>query len=263
MRGPVDVVFKALADPTRRALLDRLDESNGQTLGELCENFAITRQAVMKHLAVLEAANLVVAIRRGREKLHYLNPVPINEIHERWIGKYERHHVEALSTLKRSLEETGKTEEERGMDKPGFVYVTYIDTTPEKLWEALTNPEFTRQYWGGTSIESDWKKGSPVKYINYKGGLDIEGEVIAAKRPSLLSYGWRSTPPTRVTFLMEPYGAVMRLTVTHEGFEPGSKEYEDTRQGWIAIMSNLKSLLETGRPLFPTRSSIPGASEPA
>ena len=98
-------VFKALADPNRRQLLDRLHADNGQTLGELCQNLAMTRQAVTKHLARLEAANLVATVWRGREKLHYLNPVPIGEIYERWIGKYERHRVRALSELKKALEE--------------------------------------------------------------------------------------------------------------------------------------------------------------
>ena len=101
----MDAVFKALADPSRRLLLDRLYADNGQTLGELCENLKMTRQAATKHLALLEAANLVVTMRRGREKLHYLNPVPIHEIHERWIGKFERHRLRALHELKRRLEE--------------------------------------------------------------------------------------------------------------------------------------------------------------
>ena len=100
----MDAVFKALADPSRRQLLDRLHARNGQTLGEMCERLAMTRQAVSKHLAVLEAANLVVAIKRGREKLHYLNPVPIHEIAERWIDKYERGRLQALSELKKKLE---------------------------------------------------------------------------------------------------------------------------------------------------------------
>ena len=101
----VDAVFKALSDLSRRQLLDRLFAQNGQTLGELCRQMDMTRQAVSKHLAVLEEARLVVTVRRGREKLHYLNPVPIGEIHERWIGKYERHRVRALNELKRALEE--------------------------------------------------------------------------------------------------------------------------------------------------------------
>ena len=101
----MDLVFKALADPTRRKLLDRLHAGNGQTLGELCERLAMTRQAVSKHLVLLEAANLVVTLRRGREKLHYLNPVPIHGIAQRWIGKFERSRLDALSELKKKLEE--------------------------------------------------------------------------------------------------------------------------------------------------------------
>src|SRR6267378_7899260 len=102
----MDEVFKALADPTRRKLLDRLHADDGQTLGQLCQRLAMTRQAVTKHLVLLEEANLVATVRRGREKLHYLNPVPIHEIAERWIGKFERHRLQALSDLKKGLEET-------------------------------------------------------------------------------------------------------------------------------------------------------------
>ena len=104
----MDEVFRALADPTRRELLDRLRADNGQTLGELCERLAMSRQAVTKHLAILEAANLVATVRRGREKLHYLNPVPIGEIYDRWIGKYEKARIAALADLKRALEESGE-----------------------------------------------------------------------------------------------------------------------------------------------------------
>ena len=100
-------VFRALADPTRRQLLDRLHAENGQTLSELCEPERMSRQAVMKHLAILEDANLVVTMRRGREKLHYLNPAPIAELYERWIGKYEQSHVQALAQLKAALEGSG------------------------------------------------------------------------------------------------------------------------------------------------------------
>jgi DNA-binding transcriptional ArsR family regulator len=100
----MDDVFRALADPVRRQLLDSLHARNGQTLGELCEGHDMSRQAVTKHLAILEEANLVATEKRGREKLHYLNPVPIHEIAERWIGKYERGRLRALSTLKKKLE---------------------------------------------------------------------------------------------------------------------------------------------------------------
>src|SRR6516164_3206245 len=142
-------VFRALADPSRRQLLDRLNARNGQTLRELCEGLDMARQSVSKHLAVLEAAGVVTAVRRGREKLHYLNPAPINDISERWIDRYERRRVDALADLKRALESPI-------MDKPTFVYTSYIQTTPEQLWAALTSPEFTERYWNA-SFETDWE----------------------------------------------------------------------------------------------------------
>src|SRR5919201_461291 len=121
-----DLVFRALADPGRRRLLDALNARNGLTLRELCAGLDIARQSVSKHLAILEEANLVTTVRRGREKLHYLNAAPISEIGERWITHYERDRVRALTDLKRALEETT-------VDKPSFVYATYIRTTPEQL----------------------------------------------------------------------------------------------------------------------------------
>ena len=122
----MDEVFRALADPSRRQLLDRLHATNGQTLRELCAGLAMSRQAVSKHLAALEAANLVTTVWRGREKLHYLNATPINDIAERWISRYDRNRVRALSDLKRALEGAPMT-------KPAFVSTIYIATTPERL----------------------------------------------------------------------------------------------------------------------------------
>ncbi len=136
----LDEVFRALADPSRRRLLDSLNERNGQTLRELCSKLDMARQSVSKHLDVLEAANLITTVRRGREKHHYLNAAPINEIAERWITRYDRDRVRALADLKRALEETT-------LEKPSFVYTTYIQTTPERLWQALTEPAFTERYW--------------------------------------------------------------------------------------------------------------------
>ncbi|MGE0063729.1 MAG: ArsR/SmtB family transcription factor [Xanthobacteraceae bacterium] len=108
----MDAVFRALADASRRELLDRLRAENGQTLGELCARLAMTRQAVSKHLAILEAANLVATVRRGREKLHYLNPVPIHEIADRWIGQFERTRLDALADLKKALEQQSGVDDE-------------------------------------------------------------------------------------------------------------------------------------------------------
>jgi DNA-binding transcriptional ArsR family regulator len=164
VRSTMDAAFRALADPSRRRLLDSLNSCNGQTLGELSGQMDMQRQSVSKHLAILEAANLVTTIWQGRRKLHYLNAAPINEIAERWIHHYDRQRLDALSDLKRALEDTP-------MDKGEFVYTTYINTTPQRLWQALTEPAFSRRYLG-FAIESDWKVGST--YVWDEDGLKIE-----------------------------------------------------------------------------------------
>lgn len=151
MSPDVDQVFKALADQTRRFLLDRLHEHNGQTLGQLCQQLEMTRQATTQHLAVLEGATLVTTLRRGREKLHYLNPVPLHDISERWINKFERPRLRALQTIQQHAEEA--------MDRPHFVYVCYIESTPELVWHALTDADLTADYWGHINV-SDWQVGS-------------------------------------------------------------------------------------------------------
>src|SRR5499427_9407360 len=137
----VDEVFKALADPTRRSLLDELYRSDGQTLTALEERFSMTRFGVMKHLKQLEEAGLVVTRRRGREKLHFLNPVPIRLVHDRWVSKYAEPWVAGLSDLKQRLEH--QPEEETHMEK---VFEIYIKTTAERLWEALTDPDVRAKY---------------------------------------------------------------------------------------------------------------------
>src|SRR5262245_38231496 len=184
----IDEIFRALADPSRRLLLDSLNERNGQTLRELCSGLDMARQSVSKHLAVLEAANLVTTVRRGREKLHYLNAAPINEIHERWIARYEQERVHALADLKRALEDSP-------MDRPTFVYTTYIRTTPERLWQALTEPAFTERYWGIT-FDSDWKRGSTVSW-NQRGATiaDAEQVVVESDPYRRLAYTWHTFSP--------------------------------------------------------------------
>ena len=157
------------------------------------------------------------------------------------------------------------------MDKPKFVYVTYIATTPEKLWQALTDGEFTRKYWGGRRIQSDWKVGSPVKHVRQDGGIDWQGEVLKTERPRVLSYTFhmqisdqhRRDRPSRVTFELQPIGALVKLTLTHDDFESEKATFETTRHGWPAIMSSLKSLLETGSPLpFEGLGFGPSSKEP-
>src|SRR5262245_26761039 len=266
----IDNVFRALADPGRRRLLDSLNARNGQTLRELCGELDMARQSVSKHLAVLEAANLVTTVRRGREKLHYLNAAPINEIGERWITPYERERVEALADLKRALEDT--------VDKPSFVYTTYIRTTPERLWAALTEPEFTSRYWRVT-FDSDWKAGSTVTW-NQRGLTiaDPEQVVLESDPYTRLSYRWHTFTPelsealhladdvhnrvaaeprSKVTFELEPLGELVKLTVVHDDFEPDSLVASMVSQGWPSVIASLKTLLETGEPLPDGREPLP------
>jgi uncharacterized protein YndB with AHSA1/START domain/DNA-binding transcriptional ArsR family regulator len=248
MPGEMDDVFKALADPTRRHLLDQLRERNGQTLGELCGRLDMARQSATQHLDVLEAANLIATVRRGRLKLHYLNPVPLNEIAERWIEKFEHPRLRALGNVKRQAEEAMTS-------RPTFVYVTYIESTPERVWQALTDADLTAQYWGHSNV-SDWQVGSAWEHQRTDGTriADVTGTVVESIPPTRLVTTWtspqedRSADPSRVSFDIEPYGDIVRLTVTHEDLA-GEADREAAAAGWPAVLSNLKSLIETGHPL--------------
>ncbi|MBK0869415.1 MAG: metalloregulator ArsR/SmtB family transcription factor [Saccharopolyspora sp.] len=261
----MDEVFRALADPNRRRLLDGLNARNGQRLRELCAGLEMTRQAVSKHLAVLEAANLVTTLRRGREKLHYLNAEPINAIAERWINQYDRERAHALADLKTALEQPPMSSSD------AFVYTTYIRTTPEQLWQALTDPAFTIRYWGLT-FDTDWTPGSAMTWTeNGQRTTDPQQVVLEAEPGRKLSYTWHTFTPewaqavgvgeevaaklreerrSKVTFEIEPLGDMVKLTVVHDGFEPGSTVREMVGHGWPEILASLKSLLETGKPLF-------------
>ena len=268
---PIDDVFRALADPSRRQLLDSLNDHNGQTLRELCAGLDMARQSVSKHLAILEAANLVTTIRRGREKLHYLNAAPINEIAERWVTQYDRHRVTALADLKRALEGSPMDQ------KPSFVYTTYINTTPERLWQALTEPAFTQRYWGITQ-ETDWKPGSQMVWHQRGVAISDPDQVVLEADPyTRLSYTWHSFTPefadaidlsdevreriaseprSKVTFELEDFDGRVKLTVLHEGFEADSVVVTMVSGGWPRVLSDLKTFLETG-------DTMPSGSEPA
>jgi uncharacterized protein YndB with AHSA1/START domain/DNA-binding transcriptional ArsR family regulator len=239
----VDAVFKALADPHRRYLLDLLHEQGGQTLGELCGRLDMTRQGATQHLAVLESANLVSSVRRGREKLHYLNPVPLHEMQQRWIDKFERPRLRVLSAVKRQAEDAMS-------DRPTFVYVTYIESTPEKVWRALTDADLTGEYWGHRNV-SDWQVGSRWEHQRTDGSgiADVAGEVLVSDPPRRLVTTWDGADePSQVTFDIERYEDIVRLTVTHENLA-NAREYEDAASGWSAVLSNLKTMLETGHAL--------------
>ena len=251
----MDAVFKALGDPTRRSLLDQLFKQDGQTLGALVGRTTMTRFGVMKHLRVLEQAGLVVTKRRGREKLHFLNPVPIRLIHDRWIDKYTEPWAAALTGLKRELEET--------MEK---VFEIYIKTTPERLWQAITDPEMRRKYTFGVGVYSDWKPGSPYQA---KAGAETispsmaiaEGENLEVDPPRRLVQSYRALwsddvkgeGTSRVTWEIEPVGDSCLLTVTHDQLREGAND--ELFGGWPMVLSGLKTLLETGE-LLTTPGSL-------
>jgi uncharacterized protein YndB with AHSA1/START domain len=240
----VDAVFKALADPTRRSLLDELFRKDGQTLSALEARFAITRFGVMKHLKQLEEAGLVVTKRRGREKLHFLNPVPIRLVYERWVSKYAEPWTAGLSDLKHRLERT--------MEK---VYEIYIRTSPERLWEAITDPEIRSKFQFGNRITSDWTPGSRVEMTHPSAGLLGEGENLEVDPPrrlvgtmrALWGEDVKSEGTSRVTWEIEPVGDSCRLTVTHDQLREGANS--QLYGGWPMILSGLKTWLETGEVL--------------
>jgi uncharacterized protein YndB with AHSA1/START domain/DNA-binding transcriptional ArsR family regulator len=246
--GDNDPVFKALADPTRRALLDRLRERNGQTLGELCEPLDMARQSATQHLEALEAANLITTVRRGRLKLHYLNAVPLWDIQERWIEKFERPRLRTLNAIKHRAEEQTMNE------RPSYVYVTYIEASPERVWETLTDPDLTVAYGGGQNA-SDWEVGSPWEHRRLgDSGAIVSGTVLESVPPRRLAMTWDDRGgtdpdgPSKVTFDIEPYYEIVRLTVTHENLADGTA-LDAISAGWPAVFANLKSLLETGHTL--------------
>lgn len=239
----MDAVFRALADPTRRSLLDELFKRDGQTLSELEERLPMTRFGVMKHLKLLEEAGLVVSKRRGREKLHFLNPVPIRLVHDRWVSKYAEPWAADLSELKRTLEKT--------MEK---VFEIYIKTTPERLWHAITDTEMRRKYTFGAVVTSDWAQGSRYEGRGH-GNLIFEGENLEIDPPRRLVQSFRAVwgedvkgeGTSRVTWEIEQVGDSCRLTVTHDQLRDGANN--QLYGGWPMILSGIKTLLESGEML--------------
>jgi uncharacterized protein YndB with AHSA1/START domain/DNA-binding transcriptional ArsR family regulator len=259
MKAPAsDAVFRALADPSRRRMLDLLKARPGLTVGELGEHFEFSRFAVMKHLRILERNQLVVPTREGKTKRLYLNAVPIQTIYDRWISKYSALWASQLTSLKYELE---------GEDRPmpaavaqlQHIHVVHIRTTPEKLWSALTRSELTRQYYYGCDVVSDWKPGSKIEYRRSKDGKIesmVTGEVLEVTplRRLVHTFSFPSTgdEPTKVTYELEPIGEMVKVTMTHEGFAGETKTYQMISTGWVPLFDGLKSLLETGKALdFP------------
>jgi len=230
----MEEVFRALADPHRRTLLDALRDRDGQALGELDALLpGMTRFGVMKHLRVLADAGLLSTRRDGRRKLHFLNPVPIQLLADRWISRYAKPWTTGLADLKHTLEASAP------MSSLKHVYEVFIRTTPEKLWAALVEPAITERYFHATRVASDWQPGSPLTYTNPDGSIAIDGHVVEAD------------PPRRLV---------------HDDFDGETKTYKGVERGWDPILSSLKTLLETGQPLeiaWPTPSEAEEAVEVA
>jgi uncharacterized protein YndB with AHSA1/START domain len=248
----VDEVFKALADPTRRSLLDELFGEDGQTLSALEARVPMTRFGVMKHLKQLEEAGLVVTRRRGREKLHFLNPVPIRLIHDRWVSKYAEPWVAGLSGLKTELEN-------RTMEK---IFEIYIKTTPDTLWEAITNPEIRAKYNFGAAPIGEWKVGAKQQMGAPDAGVVLgECEVLEVDPPRRLvhtldayfSAAAKAEPTSRVTWEIEPVGDSCRLILTHDQLREGGSD--EIWGGWPMVLSGLKTWLESGE-LLTTPGSL-------
>ncbi|MFD0587358.1 ArsR/SmtB family transcription factor [Paenibacillus sp. GCM10027627] len=245
-------VFKALADPNRRKLLDLLHASDGRTLGELCLPLDMTRFGVMKHLNILEEAGLITTKKAGREKLHYLNAVPIRQIYDRWVSKYSEPWVMQLTSIQNELEREFAVE-----NKPRHIHRIAIKATPEKVWQALTDPAQTSKFWFNCSIHSDWQEGSSFELVDLEGRKKAEGTLIEVDPPHKLIMRWtfhsfpgtENDSPSRIAWTIEPHGefqGVTLLTVVHDEFEQAKATAQILENGLPIVLSGMKSLLETG-----------------
>lgn len=244
----MDKIFNALGDKSRRYLMDLLYERNGQSLTELSSNLEMSRQAVTKHLKILEDANLVIPVWKGKEKLHYLNPIPLRRIYSRWISKFDEDRIQGLYELKSDLENT--TQE---VIMKGLTYQIVIASSAEKVWESLTKPEFTQKFWFGRSVISDWNVGSPVSIITPEGKEEVKGEVIEVQLNKRLSYTWKTpeddaTEATTVIFELQEMGPMTKLTILHD-IDVESAKFQQAAAGWTFILCGLKTFLETGAPM--------------
>ena len=248
----MDDIFRALGDPHRRKILDLLRVKDGLTLSEIETSFPqMTRFGVMKHLKIFEDVLLIAPQKVGRFKYHYLNPVPLQEMSDRWIAPFGIPWSRSLINLKHTLERT------ETMTKPQHVYVSLIKTTPDKLWDALTNSAHTPLYYYGASIKSDLKPGSDFNYMTPDGQVMVGGQVIEAtpskKLVTTFVGNWdpamHGDKPSRVTWEIEAVGDCCRLTVTHDDFNGETATYKTVGGGWPGILSGLKTYLETGEAL--------------
>ncbi len=247
----MDAIFKALADPTRRNLLDRLRQRDGQTLTELESVLNMTRFGVMKHLDVLEAANLVVTRKVGRFKYHYLNTAPVQELVDRWIEPITRQPLtRAVLDFKSALEGVSPMPTQ---PKPDFVLETFIRATPEKIWEALTSQQLTRLFnISNAAFHGKVAEGERYEYLRPDGSLMLSGTILRAEPFSHLEMtfipGWGDgeRKVSRNVYEIVQQGSLSKLTVLHFDIPA---DYDGVREGWAMVIASLKSLLETGAAL--------------
>jgi uncharacterized protein YndB with AHSA1/START domain len=249
----MDDIFKALSDPSRRFLLDALKTKEPQTLIELEAILPdLTRFGVMKHLKVLEDAHLVASRKVGREKFHYLNPAPIQFVADRWISRFAAPFVMAMSDIKSNAESTIMTK------PPNQVYEILIKAKPEIVWEALTSPTKTPAFNFGARVEGDWKAGGKITYWTPDGNVMWEGDILECEPPYKLvntfcakwEADFAGDRPSKVTYeIVETMPGVSKLSVVHEDFDTVTPTYKSVAQGWMVILSGLKTLIETGQPM--------------
>lgn len=246
----MDEVFKALNDPGRRLLLDALFDADGQTLIELRSLLPdMTRHGVMNHLAVLERAGLITTRKVGRFKHHYLNPVPIRLVHDRWISKYAEPLVGSIARVANRLEAP--------MTAPNHVYQTFIRATPEAVWNAFVDGDVTVQYYYGTRVQSSWEVGSEIVYLSPNGDVIASGEILVHDAPNHLELTFHpkwdeeiaADGPCRMVWKIAGADGLTSLTVEAWDITPGSRTDLDFGGGLSYIVSGLKTLLETGAPM--------------
>jgi uncharacterized protein YndB with AHSA1/START domain len=247
-------IFKALADPSRRTLLDLLHASDGRSLNELCAPLDMSRFGVMKHLNILEEAGLIATRKVGREKLHYLNAVPIRQIYDRWVSKYAEPWVTGLTSLQNELEREANME-----TKPQNVNRIAIKAKPEQVWQALTDPAKTSKFWFNCAVRSTWELGSPFELWNGE-EKKAEGSILGIDPPHKLVMSWRflsfpqaaSDAPSRITWEIEPHlelKGVTLVTVVHDQFEQAANTAQILENGLPIVLSGLKTFLELGTTL--------------
>ena len=249
----METLFKALADENRRRILDALRELDGQTLVQLGSVLPhMTRFGVMKHIKVLEDALLITSEKIGRFKYHYLNPLPIHEVLNRWIAPFLKPLTDNLLSIKKLAE----GEIAMSQNRPLHRFVTIIQAPVEKVWQAITDPKVTKQYFFSTEVVSEFVVDAAISYRSPDGNNAIEGKILVIEAGKRLVHTFakewddeNSEPASRVTYELEAMGSATKLTLIHDNFHAETKTFNEVGSGWPIIFSGMKTLLETGRPL--------------